>query len=79
MLNFCKEKLTEKGIDYKIISKMLNISERQAMNILNKENKCLYNYLLISYISNCNIEELFKLTEDEKIKIRERLELIQKL
>jgi transcriptional regulator with XRE-family HTH domain len=66
MINLSKEKLAEKGITYKELAFILNITERQAMNILNKENKALYNYLVISYISNIKIEELFKLTEEEK-------------
>jgi transcriptional regulator with XRE-family HTH domain len=79
MENKSKEILKSRNITYKEIALLLNISERQAMNILNKENKALYNYLAISYISNTNINDLFQLSEEEKKNIRKRLEIISNL
>lgn len=79
MKNNSKKLLKEKGITYKELSILLNISERQAMNILNKENKGLINYLIISYISGYKINEMFELETEEKEKIKKRIELINSI
>jgi len=77
MINKSKKLLKEKGITYREVAFILNITERQAMNILNRENKVLYNYLVLSYISNISINEMFQLTEEEKKNILKRVEALR--
>jgi transcriptional regulator with XRE-family HTH domain len=76
MINKSKEILKQKEITYREVAFILNITERQAMNILNKKNKALYNYLILSFISGVSINEMFELTEEEKKHILKRVEAL---
>jgi hypothetical protein len=77
MINKSKEMLKDINITYKELSILLNITERQAMNILSKENKSLYNYLAIEFITQKKITELWQLEEKEKEILKKRLEFIK--
>lgn len=79
MINNSKEFLEKKGIDYRKLAKILNISERQASNILSGENKALEKYLKIGYATDSIIEEIFRLDEQEIEELRIRIKQIEKL
>lgn len=79
MINKSKELLNKKNIDYKRIAFLLNVTERQAMNILSYENKALINYLKIAYVSGLLIEEMFHLDEKERDELFERNDLYNRI
>lgn len=79
MKNISKDLLLEKGFTYKEISDILDITERQAENILNKIPKSLYNFLTLSYVSDIKIEKMFKLDLHEITDIENRIKLINQL
>jgi hypothetical protein len=79
MKNFSKKLLESQGYDYKKIALILNITERQAFNILSGKNKSLYKYLIISLLINKNINDIFILSDDEIKDIKKRVELINSL
>lgn len=77
MKNKSKEILKNQNITYKELAFLLKITERQAMNILNKDNKSLYNYLAIEFISNIKISKLFELDEKEKEELKKRADALK--
>lgn len=77
MKNKSKDMLKGINITYKELAFLLKITERQAMNILNKDNKSLYNYLAIEYISGKKISELWEMDEKEKKEIEKRVEALK--
>jgi hypothetical protein len=79
MINNSKRSLNEHSINYKALSNLLNISERQAQNIMTQIPKTLYNYLVISYITEKHVEDLFQLDTKEIENIKKRLNLISNL
>lgn len=78
MINNSK-KLTKDIISVKDLSLILNLSEVQIRNILNKESKSLYNFLALSYLTNIPLQQMFKLTKEEKDELKQKREIIKKL
>lgn len=81
IINNSKEILLEENLTYKEITMLLGLSERQALNILNKEitNKTVYNLLAISYVTGKTVNELIELSEEEKKLLDVRIQLIKQL
>jgi DNA-binding Xre family transcriptional regulator len=76
MINKSKNILYKKGITYREISNIFDITENQAINFLKNENKIIKRYMLLCKLLNIKMEDIFEIEEKE---YKEFIEKIKKL